>query len=128
MNSFTDKLLLLEERIAREKGPFILFALLKEQSPVDSWDLVVCAEWIEHDIAEAIEFIAKQLYKTFPLAERGRIMRIATVAPDNPDLLDVLDQYEADHEVKRMRRGHYFQQNIEQGYVLTARRQQTEPG
>ncbi|RSZ55339.1 hypothetical protein HF313_06530 [Massilia atriviolacea] len=128
MNAFTGRLLTLEESIARKKGPFILFAVLKVHPVVDAWNLVVCAEWIEHDIAYAIDFIAKQLYKTFPPAERGRIMRIATVAPDNPDLLDVLDQYEADHEVKKMRRGHYFQQNIEQGYLFTARRQQTEPG
>lgn len=127
MNPFTDKLLTLEESIARQKGPFILFAVLKEYRMVDSWDLVVCADWIEHDIAYAIEFIAKQLYDIFPLAER-KIMRIATVAPDNPDLLDLLDQYEADHEVKRMRRGYYFQHTIDQGYLFTARRRQTEPG
>jgi hypothetical protein len=85
MTTLTDALRKVERSVAKEKGPFTLFALmLPEDKPLEIWDLVVAAPWIEKDRALAMKLLADRV--TSSLDSEGLLMisRIVLADPYDP--------------------------------------------
>jgi hypothetical protein len=73
-----------EEVMAKEKGPFDLFALFLREDAPGKWDLVVAAEWIEKDKEAALKYIASIVQKTLPKEQILTLSRIAIIDESNP--------------------------------------------
>jgi hypothetical protein len=53
----TDKFTRVESRVARDKGDFVLFALVLREDAPDRWDLVASAPWVGDDKQRAVEYL-----------------------------------------------------------------------
>ena len=85
-----EKLRLVMDEVAEEKGPFTLFGLFLREDAPNRWDLVVSAPWLEDGKLKALEELTKKL--TAVIGEGGvmELSRIVTVKEGDPALESVL--------------------------------------
>jgi hypothetical protein len=120
MNEIVSKLRVLEQEIAAERGPFILFALfLREEAP-NRWDLVVAAPWFGSDKMETLRYLADRLQARLTPEEVVLLSRIVIINEDNPYLEDVSREIQVEHALVEIRDRVFFGQQIERGYVITS--------
>ena len=77
------KLIDVERRLSRTRGPFWLFAIGKREETLDKWDLIVSAAWLFEDKLRSLTYVTSELESAFAPDELIQISRIATLRPDN---------------------------------------------
>jgi len=89
-NDFIHKLMAVERAIAREKGDFVLFALVQREEGIGLWDLLISAPWLGTKEAEILDFFARKLKETLTTDELMRLSRIVLFPPDDPRVQHIL--------------------------------------
>ncbi len=122
MREIVTKLKEQEKTMARERGPFDLFALsLREDAP-DVWDLLVAGDWIERDELDALKYISQKLKEVLTSDELRKLSRIAIIDTDNPTL-DVLHKtMNVEHGQAEIRNTNLFGLQIRRMYLITSQR------
>lgn len=116
------KLASIERAISEEKGPLVFFAFLKPYGSIESWDLVVSATWSNGDEHfDAIKYIVDKLYAVCVDAELVTISQVVILETDHPDLDDILEDFDVEHGMIKMKYSHYFDQEFERGYLFTCK-------
>ena len=87
---FIHKLMTVERTIAREKGDFVLFALVQRTEGIGLWDLLISASWLGTKEAEILDFLARKLKETLTADEMMRLSRIVLFPPDDPRVQQIL--------------------------------------
>jgi hypothetical protein len=87
---FIHKLMTVERTIAREKGDFVLFALVQRAEGIGLWDLLISASWLGTKEAEILDFFAHKLKETLTTDEIMRLSRIVLFPPDDPRVQQIL--------------------------------------
>ena len=87
---FIHKLMAVERAIAREKGDFVLFALVQREEGIGLWDLLISAPWLGTQEAEILSFFARKLKETLTTDEMMRLSRIVLFPPDDPRVQQIL--------------------------------------
>ena len=70
--------------ISREKGDFVLVALVLPDGSQDMWDVVLSAPWFPARRIKTIGYIADKLKKKLKKKEMLRISKIVLLDPPNP--------------------------------------------
>ena len=63
MRDIANKLVSIEREVSQEKGCFSLFVLIQREDALDKWDILVSADWLEHDQREGVQFLINRIYK-----------------------------------------------------------------
>ncbi len=79
-----DKMGALEREVSSEKGDFILFGLFCREDAADKWDLVVSAPWLQSDLKEGLDYLAKKVRAKLTGKELLSLSGIIALAPDDP--------------------------------------------
>jgi hypothetical protein len=89
MRVIAEKMITVEQELARDYGDFTLFALfLRENSP-GLWDVIVSAPWIDENKKEGMDKIVAKINTHLKKEERLRLTRIVIVEHNHPDLHEV---------------------------------------
>jgi hypothetical protein len=89
-NDFIHKLMAVERAIAKEKGDFVLFALVQREEGIGLWDLLISAPWLGTKEDEILDFFARKLKETLTTDELMRLSRIVLFPPDDPRVQHIL--------------------------------------
>jgi hypothetical protein len=122
MKALVDKLRTLEQEIAAEKGPFLLFALFLREDAPDVWDLLVSAPWIEQDKGAALHYLAGKLNAVATPEELTTISRIVIIEQSNPALVAMQSAIESEHGNVEIQDSNFFGLQIKHAFVITSRR------
>lgn len=122
MKEIVEKLKQQEEIMAKEKGPFDLFALFLREDAPGKWDLVVAAEWIEKDKETAFKYIAGIVQKTLSKEQLLKLSRIAIIDESNPALEAFHRAMHVEHGVAEIQDSNFFGLQIKHVYLITSRR------
>ncbi|MDQ1922104.1 hypothetical protein [Massilia pseudoviolaceinigra] len=122
LEGLLDKLAVIERDISEEKGELTFFGLLKRWSPTESWNLVVSSTWSDRDEhPNAIKYIVDKYYAVCDDSERVLIARVAIVDTDDEELEDLLEAYDVEHGMVKIRKNRYFDEEFERGYIFTCK-------
>lgn len=92
MRAIAEKMITVEQELAREFGDFSLFALfLRENSP-NLWDVIVSAPWIDKNKKEGMDKVVAKINAHLANEERLKLARIVIVEHNHPDLHE-LDRF-----------------------------------
>jgi len=115
-----EKLKAIEQRIAKKKGDFVLFALfLREDSP-DRWDLVVSAPWIG-DENKALQYLVAELKSHLKMAELIRLSRIIIVDPSDAPVQAINRAVRVEHGDVESRDRDFFGMHMAQALIITSK-------
>jgi len=106
-----DRLGPLHLRMAAEKGPFTLFALVRLEDR-HYWDLLAAAPWIDEDRLAALRYIAKRVQPLQAESLSDNISRIELLASDDERIAQLTDGEASFTDV--------FGLPVRQAHVLTA--------
>ena len=120
IEAIKNKLIGLEEQIAREKGPFVLFALFLREDETSKWDVLAASDWLEQDKEAGIRYLAENLQKALASEELLSLSRIFVLSKGHPylNLLLVSLGNQADAEVEQCTFGQFF---VKRAYVIRLR-------
>jgi len=122
MKEIAEKLKEQEQVMAKEKGPFDLFALFLREDASGKWDLVVAAEWIEKNKQEALKYISDILKKTLSQTELVKLSRISIIDESNPALGALQSAMSVEHGMADIKDSNFFGLQIKHAYLITSKR------
>jgi hypothetical protein len=120
MRDLVEKLRGLEQVLTDEKGPFNLFALFLREDAPDVWDLVVAADWIEHDQSRALAAISKRVRAFLRPDEITRISRVVIVERTDPTVKAIASAMSISHGVSEVANSNFFGLAIKHAFIITA--------
>jgi len=122
MKDIADKLVKVEEQMAKEKGPFLLFALFLREDAPDLWDVVIAASWASKDKAGALRYVSDKLAASLKRDELLKLSRIVVIEQDNPALVALQRAAHLEHGMMVISDSDFFGLRIKHAYVITSRR------
>jgi len=108
--------------MAKEKGPFELFALFLREDAPGKWDLVVAAEWIDKNKEASFKYIAGIVQKTLSKEELLKLSRIVLIDERNPALEALHRAMGIEHSIAEIQDSNFFDMQIKHAYLITSRR------
>lgn len=122
MKEIVEKLKAQEQIMAKEKGPFELFAFFLREDAPNKWDLVVAAEWINKNKESALKYIAKSIQKTLTQDELLSFSRIAIIDESNPALEAFNSAMHVEHGMAEIQDCNFSGLQIKHAYLITSKR------
>ncbi|UOD33030.1 hypothetical protein INH39_16165 [Massilia violaceinigra] len=121
-----NKMAVIEREISEEKGALTFFALLLPWGD-NAWELTVSAPWIDEDARfSAIDYIVDKYYAVCSNPERMMIAHVTIINTDDDELDDILDDYDVEHGMVKMKYSRYFDKEFDRGYIFTCKRRTAE--
>jgi hypothetical protein len=120
MKELLERFVELERMLARERGPFALFALFLREDAVDKWDLILAAPWIEDDRKEALSGITKRIQDTFAADDLSLLSRVVLVDLANPAVEAINKAVRIEHGGAEVRDSNFFGLQIRHAYIITS--------
>lgn len=122
------KLARIECDMSEEKGNLTFFGLLMPLGLRGAWDVTVSAHWADGDKKyDAIAYIVDKYYAVCDNAERVMIAGVTIINTDDEELDDILDDYDVEHGLVKMKYSRYFDKEFDRGYIFTCKRRTAEP-
>ena len=119
MKSIAEKLRDLEQKIAEEKGNFLLFALFLREDAPDVWDLLVSASWIAKNKSDSLKYIAEKANEFLTPDEILKLSRIVIIEQDNPGLVALQRTMTVEHGMAEIKDSTLFGLQIKHAYLIT---------
>jgi predicted nucleic acid-binding protein len=120
MKEIIQKLMNIEQETSNEKGEYRLFALfLREDSP-NKWEILVAADWIYGNKAEALRYLAQRIQKSFTQNELLQISRIVIIEEDNPTLPVLQQAFSLEHGSVEIKDANFFGLAIKHAFIITS--------
>jgi hypothetical protein len=123
MKEILEKLVGLEKRLTKEKGPFDLFALFSSDDVEDKWDLVVSATWIGEEKKEALDLLSSQLLVMLKQSEFLTISKIVPLDVYDPRVKEIQKMVQVEHGLKEIREYRFYGFRVDTIYVITCKLQ-----
>jgi len=127
MKEIVEKLKEQEVVMAKEKGPFELYALFLREDAPDKWDLVVAAEWINENKEASFKYIAEKVQKSLSKEELLKLSRIVLIDGTNPSLEALHRAMSVEHNIAEIQDSNFFGIQIKHAYLITSRRRSKKP-
>jgi hypothetical protein len=127
MNIDKQKLRVLMDRIAAEKGEFAFFGLFLRDEAPDKWDLVVSAPWLEKGKMKALSEFVKELASAVGEEQLLSLSRVVTLRADDPSLDAVLRNISVDGDVREIQDADLFGLKIKDAFIFRAAKPRTSP-
>ena len=90
MNTFIQKMRILEKKISAEKGNFVFFALTELENRQNEWDVVVSAPWLPSREIEAISVMTDSIFDVLDKDELLQLSRVVILNSDEPFIKEVV--------------------------------------
>lgn len=84
MRQIVNRLGTVARRIAKDRGPWLLFGLFSEGGSPETWNLVVSADWMSREKAKARKYVAERVQAALSKEELANIGGVFVVEPTNP--------------------------------------------
>ncbi len=84
MKKLVEKVKTLIEVLEEENGPFLICALFLRVEPLERWDFVVAASWLNPHEMQSYKIVATKLQEAFTESEVVQFSRIVILSPDDP--------------------------------------------
>lgn len=123
MKELAEKLRAVEQQIAKEKGPFLLFALFLREDAPGLWDLLVSAPWIEASKGDALRYIVPRLQAVATPEELAKLSRVAIIEKSQPALAAIQSAFHVEHGLAEVQSSNFFGLQINHAYIITSRRE-----
>lgn len=120
MKNFAEKLRVVEQQIAQEKGSFLLFALFLRDGAPNLWDLLVSASWIDEDKEEALRYIVPKIQSVATSEELANLSRVAIIEQNNPALSALQSAIHVEHGIAEIQNSNFFGLQIKHAYIITS--------
>jgi len=127
MKQIVEKLRTEEAAIAKEKGDFDLFALFLREDAPNKWDLLVAAEWIDKNKAEAIKYLAQKVQASLTKQELLLLSKIVIIEENNPALAAFHGAFHVEHSTAEIQNSNLFGLQINHAYLITSKRRNSRP-
>jgi hypothetical protein len=123
-----NKMAVIEREMSEEKGELTFFALLLPWGGWPAWEVTVSARWADRDKRfEAIKYVVDKYYAVCDNAERVMIAGVTIINTDDDELDDILDDYDVEHGMVKMKYSRYFDKEFDRGYIFTCKRRTAAP-
>lgn len=122
MKQIVEKLQKEEAIMAKEKGPFNLFALFLREDAPDKWDLLVAADWVDRDKGNAIKYVASKIQEILTKEELLSLSRIVIIEKDNPALAALNSAFHVTQSSVEIKNSNLFGLQINHAYLITSQR------
>jgi hypothetical protein len=124
MKEIIRKLIRLETEIAKERGPFDLFALFSSDEEMeDAWDLAVSATWIGEETIKALEYLTDKLHSHLTAQEFSTIRKIAPLDVYDPMVKDIQKLVTTEHRLKEIDDYRFYGFRVEKMRIITCKLQ-----
>jgi hypothetical protein len=84
MIEILEKLKSIVHSLEGEHGPILVFALFLREDPLEKWDIVVSAKWLNSSDRTSFETIASKIQKSLNASELMQLSRIVILDTDDP--------------------------------------------
>ena len=84
-----DKFVDIQREIAKERGDFVLFAVLEREESPGKWDVVLAAPWFGEDKKPALSYILHKIDSKLSREERGALSRVVLLDPSDAFVVTV---------------------------------------
>ncbi len=121
MNEFAQQLVSIEHELAREHGPFVLFALMQREEVPDRWDLVVSAPWII-DKQAFVKDVVTRISDKFGAKELINLSRVVVADPDDASVVAFNRVFRTEHDSIDIRESVIFGLPVKHAIVISSRR------
>lgn len=91
MKDILDKLKALIGTLEAEHGSFLIFALFLREKPIEKWDVVISAPWLNSKELSAYKLISSKLQEVLTESESLLLSRIVILDPDDQAVTFLLD-------------------------------------
>lgn len=121
MNELANNVAQVEQTIAREKGPFSLFALFERENLANRWDLVFAAPWAS-DTGETLRYFVVELKEKLTPQQLLTLSRVVVLDPDDEAVRAINKAFQVEHGRLEVRESNLFGLPIKHGYIITSKR------
>jgi len=125
MNEFARYMASIEADLSQERGPFVLFALVRREDLPDRWDLLLSAPWIGKNKEGVVGDLVSRISSKWGSQELINLSRIVVVDPSEPAVVEFNKSFPAEHNWIDLRDSVVFGLPAEQTIVITSRRPET---
>ena len=108
--------------IARKKGDFTLFAIVRRSDALGCWDLLVSAPWLGQGDLKATRELVRLLANSIGKSSLPKFARVDKLEADHPLVKFMLDNFAVDDGELRIPSTNSFGPHIEEGVVFRAKR------
>jgi peptidoglycan hydrolase-like amidase len=84
MKETIDKFKALVQALEKEKGPLLICALFCREEPLEKWDVVVSASWLNSQEMDSYQTISSKLQESLSDSELMQFSRIVILNQDDP--------------------------------------------
>ena len=115
-----EKLRMIEQEAAKEKGEFRFFALFLREDSLDKWDLLVSSPWIDANQRKSMEYLAKLLQTRLDTQELLSISRIVLLPENRPGMRDIIQSLSSQHSNIELEDCIFSGIKIKRAYFITS--------
>jgi hypothetical protein len=120
MKEYIDSLIMIERKIAKEKGALSLFALFLREDSIDRWDLLISSPDFEKKEKEALVYIVGKLRSILKKDELKLISRIIILRKNNKVLEAVHKAIKTEHSSIEVKDSVFFGLKIKHAFIITS--------
>lgn len=115
-----------EQDLSDKYGDFSLFAAcFREDTIMDTWDLVVSAPWLSSDTMDSYALILDGVDRNMEKDEIFDLHALPILTPDDFRILEIHDEYgEFEHGFIDLGRCQLFDMDMERVYIITSKRRE----
>ncbi|MBI2170502.1 MAG: hypothetical protein HYU30_00550 [Chloroflexi bacterium] len=117
MKQLIHRLVVIENNLAKEKGPFWLFALVLPKSSQTGWDLIVAAPWLDSGIV-GLEYVTNLLKSRLTDKEFRQIARVIIYDKFSATLKRAFREVPKQDGAQELRDTTFLGLPVTQGYVI----------
>jgi len=77
--------------LEKEKGPLLIFAIFLREDPLEKWDIIISATWLNSEEMSAYKLISSRLRDALNDSELLQFSRIVILDPEDPVVSFLLD-------------------------------------
>lgn len=122
MNEFARYMTSIETDLSQERGPFVLFALVRREDVPDRWDLLLSAPWIGENKEALVDDVVSRISSKWGSQELINLSRIVVVNPNEPAVVEFNKAFPAEHNWIDLRDSVIFGLPATHAIVITSRR------
>ena len=115
-----EKLRILEQQIADEKGDFSLFGCFLREDSYDRWDIVIAAPWFKKLDVDPIEFFSERIKSAVGRSGLLIISRIVPLRENNRFLTEVNEMVKVRHGLRSITEVDLAGVQVSRAFIITS--------
>jgi hypothetical protein len=93
MNSLLDKLKLVMQALEKANNPFLIFALFLREEPLEQWDVVVSATWLNSSEIDSYKKVSSEIQTSLTSEELMQLARVVILNPNDTLVVSLQNEF-----------------------------------